>query len=162
MARGTEIQVVDVRGNVATVFRLPAEEARQGLWCHEPRLLLARPRERIIPSRVDPSKTTGTLVLGSVHKGRNMTGVEPGEIRELLVLESLPKPINYTGGMDPLSWGGTFTLERVVGTVPVEEDDTADTLADRILVEEHQAYPEALSLLLTRRWTVDGRRVVLR
>lgn len=48
-----------------------------------------------------------------------MVGVVPGEIKKLLVLESLPKPINYTGGMH-LSYGGTFTLERVMGTVPVE------------------------------------------
>jgi hypothetical protein len=54
-----------------------------------------------------------------------MAGVERGAITQLLVLESLPKPINYTGGMDPLSYGGTFTLERIVGTVPVEADGSA-------------------------------------
>ena len=54
-----------------------------------------------------------------------MAGVQPGEIRKLLVLETLPKPINYTGGMDPLTYGGTFTLERMVGTVPVEADGSA-------------------------------------
>ena len=54
-----------------------------------------------------------------------MAGVKPGEIKKLLVLETLPKPINYTGGMEPLSYGGTFTLERVVGTVPVEPDGSA-------------------------------------
>jgi cytochrome c553 len=54
-----------------------------------------------------------------------MAGVKRGEIKKLLVLETLPKPINFTGGMAPLSYGGTFTLERVVGTVPVEEDGSA-------------------------------------
>jgi hypothetical protein len=54
-----------------------------------------------------------------------MEGIEPGEIKKLLVLESLPMPIHYTGGMDPISFGGTFTLERVVGTVPVEADGSA-------------------------------------
>ena len=54
-----------------------------------------------------------------------MAGVKPGEIKQLLVLESLPKPVNFTGGMDPLSYGGTFTLERVLGTVPVEPDGSA-------------------------------------
>jgi hypothetical protein len=42
-----------------------------------------------------------------------------------MVIESLPKPINFTGGMDPLSYAGTFTLERVLGTVPVEADGSA-------------------------------------
>jgi hypothetical protein len=54
-----------------------------------------------------------------------MDGVAPGDIAKLLVVESLPKPINYTGGMDPLSYGGTFTLERILGEVPVESDGSA-------------------------------------
>ena len=54
-----------------------------------------------------------------------MDGVRRGEIEKLLVLESLPKPVNFTGGMDPLTYGGSFTLERVLGTVPVEEDGSA-------------------------------------
>jgi len=70
-------------------------------------------------------ETTGKVVLADAHLGRNMAGVKPGDIRRLLVLESLPKPINYTGGMDPLTYGGSFTLERVLGTVPVEEDGSA-------------------------------------
>src|SRR5208283_4269415 len=59
------------------------------------------------------------------YRGRNMSGVQPGEIKKLMVIESLPKPINFTRGMDPLSYAGTFTLERVLGTVPVEADGSA-------------------------------------
>ena len=44
--------------------------------------------------------------------------------------------------------------------VPVRDDDTADTLAARILVEEHRIYPEALRRLLVDPWRVEGRRVV--
>jgi hypothetical protein len=33
--------------------------------------------------------------------------------------------MNYTGGMEPLSYGGTFTLERVLGTIPIEADGSA-------------------------------------
>jgi hypothetical protein len=65
------------------------------------------------------------LLLSNVYEGRNMQGVRSGEIKKLLVLESLPMPIHYTGGMEPISFGGTFTLERVVGTVPVEQDGSA-------------------------------------
>lgn len=45
-------------------------------------------------------------------------------------------------------------------TVPVLDDDTADSLSARILVEEHRAYVESLQLLSTRSWRVEGRRVV--
>ncbi|MCX5647795.1 MAG: hypothetical protein NTX40_01680 [Planctomycetota bacterium] len=92
---------------------------------HEPRPVIRREREHVIPTRVDASKATGTLLLTDVRLGRNMGDVKPGEIKKLLVLETLPKPINYTGGMDPLSYSGTFTLERIIGTVPVEEDGSA-------------------------------------
>ncbi len=44
--------------------------------------------------------------------------------------------------------------------VPVRPADTAQSLAARILVEEHKAYPEALRRLLEERWRVEGRRIL--
>jgi phosphoribosylglycinamide formyltransferase-1 len=44
--------------------------------------------------------------------------------------------------------------------VPVEDDDTAETLSARILVQEHRIYPEAVRRLLTEAWRIDGRRVI--
>lgn len=44
--------------------------------------------------------------------------------------------------------------------VPVLEVDTVDTLAARILVEEHRIYPEAIRLVLNGGWRLDGRRFV--
>jgi phosphoribosylglycinamide formyltransferase-1 len=52
---------------------------------------------------------------------------------------------------------GPIVVQR---TVAVEGCIDADALADRILIEEHKAYPEALRRLLTERWAIDGRRVV--
>jgi phosphoribosylglycinamide formyltransferase-1 len=52
---------------------------------------------------------------------------------------------------------GPIVLQR---TVPVREDDTPETLSARILVEEHQAYPEAVQLLLNGGWSLEGRRFV--
>lgn len=51
---------------------------------------------------------------------------------------------------------GPIILQR---PVPVLPDDTAETLAARILREEHIAYPEALRLLVSGRLRVEGRRV---
>jgi len=124
-AQGKRIVFLDGEGNVAEIYSVSSEESAAGLQCHEPRPVFRRERERIIPGRLDTGDETGTLVLMDVYKGRNMGGVEPGEIKKLLVLESLPKPINFTGGMDPLTYGGSFTLERVLGTVPVEPDGSA-------------------------------------
>lgn len=44
-------------------------------------------------------------------------------------------------------------------TVPVEPGDTAETLAARILVQEHKAYPEAVQLFAEGRLKVEGRVV---
>jgi phosphoribosylglycinamide formyltransferase-1 len=45
-------------------------------------------------------------------------------------------------------------------TVPVLDDDTVERLSERILIEEHRIYPEAIRILLDGGWTVVGRRVV--
>jgi len=52
---------------------------------------------------------------------------------------------------------GPIVVQRAV---PVRDGDTAETLAARILDEEHAAYVEALIALGTRRWRVEGRRVI--
>jgi hypothetical protein len=122
-ARFRELVLFSRSGRETLLTELPAEWGTATL--HEPRPLVARPREPVIPARTDERAATGTLVLHDVNRGRSMAGVERGEIVELLVLESLPKPINFTGGMEPLSYGGTFTLERLVGTVPVAADGSA-------------------------------------
>lgn len=51
---------------------------------------------------------------------------------------------------------GPIIVQRAV---PVLDGDTEETLAARILVEEHHAYPEAIALVLDGRWTIEGRRV---
>jgi phosphoribosylglycinamide formyltransferase-1 len=58
-----------------------------------------------------------------------------------------------TGELD----GGPIVLQRAV---PVKDDDTNDTLAARILVEEHRAYPEAVKAVLAGGWSIDGRRFI--
>jgi hypothetical protein len=125
VARGADLLLMNGRGAVQVVYTLPEADRKAGLLLHEPRPVMARPREPVVAAKSDPSDAAGRLMLVDVNTGRNMPGVRPGEIKKLLILESLPKPINFTGGMEPLSYGGTFTLERVLGTVPVEADGSA-------------------------------------
>jgi phosphoribosylglycinamide formyltransferase-1 len=44
--------------------------------------------------------------------------------------------------------------------VPVLDEDTADTLAARILEQEHRIYPEAIQMVLDGGWEIVGRRFV--
>jgi phosphoribosylglycinamide formyltransferase-1 len=52
---------------------------------------------------------------------------------------------------------GPIVLQR---TVPVLDDDTAETLAHRVFEQECEAYPEAIRLFAQNRLHVVGRRVV--
>jgi phosphoribosylglycinamide formyltransferase 1 len=45
--------------------------------------------------------------------------------------------------------------------VPVERGDTEETLAARILVQEHRLYPEAVELFAQGRLRIEGRRVIV-
>ncbi len=122
-AFGRRIVEITEAGEERTLFTLPKEVRLAE--CHEPRPIAPREREPVISSRVDLTRATGTLVLENIRVGRNMAGVREGDIRELLVFEQLPKPVNFSGGMEPLSLGGTFTLARCLGKFPVEADGSA-------------------------------------
>lgn len=52
--------------------------------------------------------------------------------------------------------GGPIILQRCV---PVLEDDTPETLAQRILKEEHKIYSEAIKLFAEGKLKIEGRRV---
>ena len=45
--------------------------------------------------------------------------------------------------------------------VPVLADDTEDTLAARVLVEEHRIFPLAVAMFAERRLRIDGNRVLV-
>jgi len=121
---GRTVKLVNRRGQICDFFTLPAEFGAQ-CRLYEPRPLMPHARERLPVDRTNLARKTGEFYLENVLIGRNFQGVAPGTVKKLMVLESLPKPINYTGGMDPISCGGTFTLERLLGWVPVEEDGSA-------------------------------------
>lgn len=57
------------------------------------------------------------------------------------------------GGLD----SGPILKQAVV---PVLDDDTAESLSARILEQEHRIYSEAIALVLSGRYRIEGRRVV--
>ncbi len=59
-----------------------------------------------------------------------------------------------TAGVDE----GPIVLQAAVPVLPT---DTAESLAERILVEEHRIYPIAVRLVAERRIRLEGRRVVI-
>jgi phosphoribosylglycinamide formyltransferase-1 len=55
--------------------------------------------------------------------------------------------------------GGPIIMQSAV---PVLDDDTADTLSARILIQEHRIYPEAIQIVLDGAWAVEGRRFIVK
>jgi phosphoribosylglycinamide formyltransferase-1 len=49
----------------------------------------------------------------------------------------------------------------VQAAVPVLDSDTVETLSARILREEHRIYSEAIRIVLSGKYRIDGRRVIL-
>ncbi len=51
---------------------------------------------------------------------------------------------------------GPIVLQK---TVPVNDDDTPETLQKRVLTVEHEIYPEAIKLFETKKFNITGRKV---
>ena len=54
---------------------------------------------------------------------------------------------------------GPIILQKAV---KVEDNDTEETLSDRILKQEHKLYPEAIRLFCEDKLIIEGRRVIIK
>lgn len=118
-ARDNQLVVLADDGSERVLF-----ESQQML--HEPSVIQPRDRECLLSGTAETPEATGTVFLQNAYAGRNMQGVASGAIRRLLVLEDLPKPVNFHGGgSQPIGHGVTSTIKRILGTVPVESDGSA-------------------------------------
>lgn len=125
VANQSAMELMNGRGETEVLYRLPDELAKAGYWIGEPRPVIRRDREPVLADQTDPAADHGVLALANVYRGRKMQSVKPGTVTNLLIYEVLPKPINYSGGMSEMSAGGTFSVERLIGSVPVSEDGSA-------------------------------------
>ena len=75
--------------------------------------------------------------------------------------QALEHGVQYTGCtvhfVDERLDAGPILIQKAV---PVLDSDTEESLAARILVQEHVAYTEAIRLVLSGDYRIDGRRVV--
>jgi phosphoribosylglycinamide formyltransferase-1 len=75
--------------------------------------------------------------------------------------QALEHGVKWTGCtvhfVDDTLDGGPIVAQRAI---PIFEDDTEATLADRLLREEHKLYAEAVALIVSGRYRVVGRRVL--
>jgi len=120
------IVLIDTFGNEVLVHT-------DGDGCYDPMPLGPRPRpDTQQPNRRNYKDPTGVFYVQNVYIGTHMKGVKPGSAKFLRVVESPPKR-TWTHAQ----WGGqgvhcpgmnwhSFELKRVLGTVPVESDGSAN------------------------------------
>lgn len=106
-----------------------------------------------------------TAVLVSAYENR-MMNIHPSLLPSFPGLDAQKKAIEHgckiagctvhfvTEGVDE----GPIIIQAAV---PILEGDTADTLAARILEQEHRIYPRAIQLYAEGKLRVEGRRVVV-
>ncbi len=114
------IYVGDRHGNLALVYR------DSEISCQEPVPLVRRPRppvlESLTPSASDEN-STATLLMVDVYEG--MPDVPRGSAKYLRVLEDVPRKGVPTGGVICTSGTQIYTVKRILGTVPIEQDGSA-------------------------------------
>ncbi len=106
-----------------------------------------------------------TAVLVNAYANR-MMNIHPSLLPSFPGLDAQKKAIEWgcklagctvhfvTEGVDE----GPIILQAAV---PILDDDSPETLASRILVQEHKLYPRAVQLFAEGRLRVDGRRVCI-
>jgi hypothetical protein len=114
---GYGLYLQDVHGNRELIYR--AKDAS----CYSPIPLRPRPRPRILPSTVDDSKTTGTLIVEDVYQG--LEGIDRGTVKYLRVLETKVKTVHTVPRRVDVGVNSGWDMRAVLGTVPVEEDGSA-------------------------------------
>ncbi|MBO5254281.1 MAG: hypothetical protein J6B07_00480 [Opitutales bacterium] len=116
VAQNKSIFVLDNNGNMEKIY----EDSEV---VHDPRALRPCPKEPVIASKIDITKTTGQFIVTDVYQSRNMKGIERGTIKKLLIMEDLPKNASRHGWRG--EHGGHISLHRILGEVPVEPDGSA-------------------------------------
>jgi phosphoribosylglycinamide formyltransferase 1 len=76
-------------------------------------------------------------------------------------LQAIEHGVKFTGCtvhfVDETLDGGPIIAQRAI---PVQEEDTEESLSARILEQEHQLYPEAVAFVVSGNYEISGRRVL--
>ena len=122
---GRDMVLLDVFGN-----EIVLHSESPGVF--DPMPLAPRPRPAAKPAQRDFNNATGVFYLQNAYIGTHMKGIKPGAIKYLRIIES-PEKKSWTHP----SWGGegvhcpglnwhSFENKRILGTVPVEADGSAN------------------------------------
>ncbi len=148
------LYLVDVFDNMVCL-----QEA-SGYELFEPIPFRARPVPPVIPDRVRPDAKEGTVLLSDVYAGPGLAGVPRGTVKALRVY-SFHYAYWGIGGHVNVGVDGSWDGRRMIGTVPVREDGSANFKVPAntpIAIQPLNERGEALALMRSWFVTMPGER----
>jgi formylglycine-generating enzyme required for sulfatase activity len=114
------VYLVDVFDNFVLIHEEP------GFAMFEPTPLRRTPPQPCIPDVVEPAKKEATVLLADVYRGPGLAGVPRGAVKALRLV-SYDFTFHGMGGEpDRVGLDGPWDVKRILGTVPVEPDGSAN------------------------------------
>ncbi|MBN2139216.1 MAG: SUMF1/EgtB/PvdO family nonheme iron enzyme [Sedimentisphaerales bacterium] len=113
------IYLVDVFDNMLLLREEP------GYRLFEPVPVRKRLRPPVVPDRVDPARQDALVYLSDIYAGHGLAGVPRGTVKKLRLYEyhyAYPQ----MGGHINIGIDGPWDVRRILGTVPVESDGSAN------------------------------------
>jgi formylglycine-generating enzyme required for sulfatase activity len=114
------IYLVDIFDNMLLL------KEEKGYVLFEPVAKRKTPRPPVLPDRIDPKSKTATIYLADVHTGPGLTGVPRGVVKKLRVFTYNYGYRGMGGLLGTVGMDGPWDIKRVLGTVPVEADGSAN------------------------------------
>ncbi|MBP7949749.1 MAG: SUMF1/EgtB/PvdO family nonheme iron enzyme [Verrucomicrobiales bacterium] len=150
------LYLVDVFDNVTLIKEV---EGAALLW---PAPVLRRERPPVIQDRVKPETDECTVFVADVNEGPGLQGIPRGTVKTLRIIEYYFARRGMGGLYGTLGADGPWDIKRILGTVPVEPDGSAQFVMPAntpVCVQPLDAQGQALQL--ERSWFVGmpGERV---
>lgn len=142
------IYLVDVFDNITLIREEP------GFALLEPVPLQSSARPPVIPDVVKSGEQTARMQIADIYRGPGLQGVPRGTIKRLRLFTYDFSYQNIGGQWDRVGLDGPWDIKRIIGTVPVEADGSANFEVPANLPISMQPLDEkGRAVALMRSWT---------
>jgi formylglycine-generating enzyme required for sulfatase activity len=141
------VYLVDVFDNMLLL------KEQRGYVLFEPIALRKTKRPPAVPDRIDPASKNAIVYLSDVYTGPGLKGVPRGAVKKLRVFSYNYSYRGMGGLLGTVGMDGPWDIKRILGTVPVEADGSANFIVPAntpISVQPLDAEGKALQIM--RSW----------
>ncbi|NQT87908.1 SUMF1/EgtB/PvdO family nonheme iron enzyme, partial [bacterium] len=115
--------------------------------------LAKRTRPPVIPDKVDPKATEATITIADIYVGDGLRGVPRGAVKKLRLFTYHFAYHGMGGQVNRVGLDGPWDVKRIVGTVPVEADGSANfRVPANLPISAQPLDAEGKALQLMRSW----------